>query len=111
MSGAGAVTETPWGLVGVRAAGSVGATGAGVAVGFDWSAVNFEGLTGARGESMRPAAEYRSPNFHTPGEISTFNTGIIYPEWNLLAEPQCVLLRSNRMPNDSVTFGSLRIRK
>jgi outer membrane usher protein len=31
---------------------------------------------------MRLAAEYRSPNFHTPGEISTFDTGIIYPEWN-----------------------------
>jgi outer membrane usher protein len=53
-----------------------------MAASLDWSAVNFQGLTGSRGETARIFAEYRSPNFHTPGDISTAATGIIYPEWN-----------------------------
>jgi outer membrane usher protein len=44
MAGTGAVTETPWGLVGVRAAGSAGETGAGFALGLDWSLRQFPGF-------------------------------------------------------------------
>jgi outer membrane usher protein len=28
------------------------------------------------------SSEYRSRDFHTPGEINTLTTGVIYPEWN-----------------------------
>jgi outer membrane usher protein len=46
------------------------------------ASVNFQGLTGERGESVRLSSEYRSRDFHTPGEINTLTTGVIYPEWN-----------------------------
>jgi outer membrane usher protein len=82
MAGVGLVTQSRWGLIGLRAAGSLGDTGAGLAASLDWSAVNFQGLTGHRGETARLFAEYRSPDFHTPGEISTEASGIIYPQWN-----------------------------
>jgi len=82
MAGAGITTDSGWGLVGLRGAISVGEAGAGMAAGVDWTTVNFHGLTQAGGESFRFAAEYRSPNFHTAGEIDTVATGIIFPQWN-----------------------------
>jgi outer membrane usher protein len=82
MAGTGIITDTPWGLFGVRGAASAGEWGAGFAAGLDWSAINIRGFTHAGGESFRLAAEYRSPDFHTAGEINTATTGIIFPEWN-----------------------------
>ena len=82
MAGVGGVTQTGWGLIGLRGAGSYGETGAGMAASLDWSAVNFQGLTGSRGETARIFAEYLEPELSHPGDISTAATGIIYPEWN-----------------------------
>jgi outer membrane usher protein len=82
MAGAGIITDSGWGLVGLRGAASVSDAGAGIAAGLDWSTVNFHGLTQSGGESFRFAAEYRSPGFHTAGDINTAATGIIFPQWN-----------------------------
>lgn len=82
MAGVGITTDSPWGLFGVRGAGSGGDAGMGYAAGLDWSAVNIRALTSTGGESLHVAAEYRSPQFHTAGEINTFATGIVYPLWN-----------------------------
>ena len=82
MVGAGMLVDTGFGLVNARAAVSWGEFGEGIALGADWSVVNFEGLTAARGESFRFSSEYHSPNFHSPGDIDTTQTGVIFPEWN-----------------------------
>lgn len=82
MGGAGLITDLPWGLIGLRGAASVGDAGGGFAAGIDWSAINFHGFAPRGGESFHLAVEYRSPEFHTAGEISTAATGILFPQWN-----------------------------
>ncbi|HVX35874.1 MAG TPA: fimbria/pilus outer membrane usher protein [Hyphomicrobium sp.] len=82
MAGAGILTDFASGLIGMRGAASVGDSGSGMAVGLDWSTTNFHEFTQGGGESIRLAAEYRSPDFRTAGDIDTALTGIIYPQWN-----------------------------
>ncbi|MBS0252178.1 MAG: fimbrial biogenesis outer membrane usher protein [Proteobacteria bacterium] len=82
MAGTGALIDTGLGLVNLRTAMSGGRPGSGVALGLDWSVVNFAGLFAARGESFRLSSEYRSPHFYSPGDIDTADTGIAFPEWN-----------------------------
>ncbi|WP_144061138.1 fimbria/pilus outer membrane usher protein [Hyphomicrobium denitrificans] len=82
MAGAGVLTDFASGLIGIRGAASTGDAGSGIAVGLDWSTTNFHGFMQGGGESIRLAAEYRSPDFHTAGNIDTALTGIIYPQWN-----------------------------
>jgi outer membrane usher protein len=82
MAGAGILTNFASGLIAIRGAASVGDAGSGIAVGLDWSTTNFHGFMQGGGESVRLAAEYRSPDFHTAGDIDTALTGIIYPQWN-----------------------------
>jgi outer membrane usher protein len=71
MGGLGATTQTPWGIFGFGGAASAGEFGAGGEANIDWSLVNFTGFSGRRGESVRVAVEYRSPDFHAPGELVT----------------------------------------
>ncbi|WP_414462529.1 fimbrial biogenesis outer membrane usher protein [Hyphomicrobium sp. DY-1] len=82
MAGTGALVDTSIGLVNLRTAMSAGQPGIGAAFGLDWSVVNFAGLLAASGESFRFSSEYRSPHFHSPGDINTADTGILFPEWN-----------------------------
>lgn len=82
MAGSGIITDPGFGLIGLRGAVSTGETGTGFAAGVDWSTINFHGLTQGGGESFRLAADYRSREFHTAGEINTAAKGIIFPQWN-----------------------------
>lgn len=82
MAGSGVITDFGLGLIGLRGAASMGEAGVGVAAGVDWNAINFHGFMQGGGESFRLAAEYRSRDFHTAGEIDTAATGIILPQWN-----------------------------
>lgn len=81
-AGGGVLSGTPWGIVGLFGAASTSAAGAGAAADFYWDLVNFEGLTGARGESLHFDARLRSTDFHLPGDFLTVATGILYPETN-----------------------------
>ncbi len=77
MGGGGVVTQTLLGVFGLRGALSTGEFGTGFSAAFDWSVINFRGLTGNRGESFRVSAEYRSAHFQAPGDIVTTADGII----------------------------------
>jgi outer membrane usher protein len=77
MGGGGVVTQTLLGVFGLRGALSTGEFGTGFSAAFDWSVINFRGLTGNRGESFRISAEYRSAHFQAPGDIVTTADGII----------------------------------
>jgi outer membrane usher protein len=82
MGGLGADFETPIGIFALHGAGSTSSSGAGAGVNADWSLSNFSGLTAERKESLNVEAEYRSTNFHTPGEFLNGADGILYPEYN-----------------------------
>ncbi len=82
MGGVGFDLETGLGLIGLHGAGSTGAPGSGIAADFVWSLTSFKGLTDERSESLHVNAEYRSTDFHTPGEFLDGADGIIYPEFN-----------------------------
>lgn len=82
MGGAGGVTQTPWGVFGIEVALSSGSDGNGVAANISYDLLNFSGLLAERKESLRLAAEYRSRDFHRPGDFLTTATGILYPEFN-----------------------------
>ena len=82
MGGLGSIVRTPWGIVGLYGAASACDAGFGGAVNLDWSVTNFTGIASERGESMRFSAEFRSADFHAPGEFLTTASGIFYPEWN-----------------------------
>ncbi|MDX2308136.1 MAG: fimbrial biogenesis outer membrane usher protein [Hyphomicrobium sp.] len=80
MGGAGVVLGTNWGVVGLHAAYSTGAPGDGTAFSFDWRLFNFDAIGSSRRESVSFLAEYRSPDFHTPGEFLATADGIVFPE-------------------------------
>jgi len=82
MAGVGFDIKTKFGIVGVHGAGSTSNAGEGAAVDLVWSLSNFEGLSGERAESLYVNAEYRSTDFHTPGEFLNEASGIIFPEFN-----------------------------
>lgn len=85
MGGAGAIMQSPWGVFAVRGAVSGGYTGAGAAATFDWSLVNFTGITGTRGENLRLSAEYRTADYRVPGEVVTTADGLLYLQPNYRA--------------------------
>jgi len=76
-----ALRATPWGLFGLGVAASGGQLGAGAAATFNWSRINRFGWLGDR-ESMLLSAEYRTPQFHTPGEFVTSQEQVLYSELN-----------------------------
>ncbi|MEQ1577025.1 MAG: fimbria/pilus outer membrane usher protein, partial [Hyphomicrobium sp.] len=82
MGGVGVAIDTNLGIVGLHGAGSKGSAGTGVAADLTWSLANFKGFTEERGESLHFNAEYRSTDFHTPGESLNGADGILYPEFN-----------------------------
>ena len=82
MAGSGLDIETKFGIVGIHGAGSSGSYGSGGAADLDWSLSNFKGLSDERSENLHLSAEYRSTNFHTPGEALNTASGILYPEFN-----------------------------
>lgn len=85
MTGGGGIVQTPWGVFGLRGAMSAGDPGIGAFVAFDWSLVNFVGLTGLRGENLRFSVEYRSPDFRVPGEVivTADNLPFLRPNYHL----------------------------
>ncbi|MGE0055169.1 MAG: fimbria/pilus outer membrane usher protein [Hyphomicrobium sp.] len=82
LGGGGGDLGTPFGLFGLNASVSTSAPGIGLAVDFDWSLVNANIVSQMAAESLFFAAEYRSENFHTPGEFLTEANGILFPEFN-----------------------------
>lgn len=84
MGGGGAVMQSPWGVFAFRGALS-GGMGIGGAAAGDWSLVNFTGISGKRGETVRLSAEYRTPDFHSPGEVATTADGNLHLQPNYRA--------------------------
>lgn len=82
VAGLGFLMQSPWGVFGLKGAGSWGAAGPGAALDAHWDLVNFNGVLGKGGESLRLSAELRSSDFHTSGEYYDTQTGILYPEFN-----------------------------
>jgi outer membrane usher protein len=85
MIGAGALTGTPWGVLGVQTAFSQSSAGEGYAISVNWDLLRFRGLLSdiADGrESLRLSAEYRSRDFRLPGDFLTTASGLIYPQFN-----------------------------
>ncbi|MEQ1697538.1 MAG: fimbrial biogenesis outer membrane usher protein [Hyphomicrobiaceae bacterium] len=82
MGSIGAIASTPWGVFGLQSAASTGTWGTGLAVDANYDLINFRGLMAERGESVHLGAEYRSREFHRPGDRFTTATGILYPEFN-----------------------------
>jgi outer membrane usher protein len=82
MGGVGADFETAAGMFGLHAAASTGTPGNGAAANADWSLSNFNGITTSLRENLNANAEYRSPDFHTPGEFLNGADGIVYSEFN-----------------------------
>lgn len=78
MAGAGALLQSPFGYFALKPAFSHSDAGTGFAFDFDWSLINFAGITGRR-ESFRFSADYRSEHFRTPGEYSVTANGFYYP--------------------------------
>lgn len=82
MGGAGLKTSTPIGVFGLGGAASTGTFGTGWAADAAWDMINFTGLLSQKGENFTLSAEYRSHDFHRPGDIYATSTGILYPEFN-----------------------------
>ncbi len=82
MGSAGAITATSWGVFGLQTAASTGAWGTGFAADASYDLINFRGLLAGRAESLHLEAEYRSREFHRPGDLFTTASGILYPEFN-----------------------------
>jgi outer membrane usher protein len=82
MGGGGFDFGTPWGLFGIDTGVSSGDPGTGVAVDLKWSLVNFGAFAAGRNEALFASAEYRSTDFHRPGEVLGAADGILYPEFN-----------------------------
>ncbi len=82
MGSIGAISSTPWGVFGLQAASSTGSWGTGVAADASYDLINFRGLMAERGQSLHLGAEYRSREFHRPGDLFTTASGILYPEFN-----------------------------
>lgn len=82
MAGLGANLGTNLGIFSLTGAFSTSDAGAGAAANFNWRLVNFSGLLNDASESLYADAEYRSTDFHTPGEFLTTAGGILYPEYN-----------------------------
>ena len=82
MGSTGVTSATPWGVFGLLGASSLGQFGTGAALDANWDLINFGGLLAERGESLHLSAEYRSHDFHRPGDLFTTATGILYPEFN-----------------------------
>ncbi|MBX9924897.1 MAG: fimbrial biogenesis outer membrane usher protein, partial [Hyphomicrobiaceae bacterium] len=62
--------------------GGSGGRSLGYAADISWDLVNYRGLLSAQSESLRLAAEYRSPEFFRPGQLASLASGIYYPEYN-----------------------------
>ena len=82
MGGIGLDIETKLGVVGLHGAASAGSSKNGIAADASWSMANFSGLSAQRGENLNLSAEYRSTDFHTPGEFLNGADGILFPEFN-----------------------------
>lgn len=82
MGGGGIDFGTAWGVFGLHVAASTGGSGTGVAADLDWRLVNFKGLSGTSEENLVASAEYRSADFHTPGEFLSSADGILFPEYD-----------------------------
>lgn len=80
-AGADALRATPWGLFGFGAAASTGELGTGAAATLTWSRINVHGLFGDR-DSVIVSGEYRSPQFHTPGEFVTTQQQVLLSQLN-----------------------------
>lgn len=86
MGGLSLAMVTPLGFLGVQGAVSQSLSGVGYAANLNYDLVNFGGLmsqmTGEH-ESLRLGAEYRSPEFRTPGDfLPVVTTGNLYPQNN-----------------------------
>ena len=82
MGGVGADFQTLFGVFGLHGAGSMSSATQGAAANFDWSLSNFSGLAEDRRENLNFSAEFRSTDFHTPGEFLNGADGILYSEFN-----------------------------
>lgn len=82
MGGLAFVVGTDLGVFNIGGAVSDSSSGTGAAASFAWNLANFSGLLGEKTESFFVGAEYRSTDFHTPGEYLSTATGILYPEFN-----------------------------
>lgn len=82
MGGATVVAQSPWGVFTVQGAASTGKWGTGFAAEASWDLANFRGMISPKSESLRLSAEYRSTDFHRPGDLTAIATGILYPEFN-----------------------------
>lgn len=82
MGGLAFVVGTDLGIFNIGGAVSDSDEGQGAAASFSWNLANFSGLLGEKTESLFVGAEYRSTDFHTPGEYLSTSTGILYPEYN-----------------------------
>ena len=82
MAGFGATVGTDWGKFSAHTAASSSTAGAGVAADLGWSLSDTNGIFSDRSESMFLDAEYRSTDFHTPGEYLEAASGLLYPEFN-----------------------------
>lgn len=82
MGGATVVAQSPWGVFTLQGAASTGKWGTGFAAEAAWDLANFRGMISPKSESVRLSAEYRSTDFHRPGDLTSIATGILYPEFN-----------------------------
>lgn len=82
MGGATIIAQSPWGVFTVQGAASTGKWGTGFAAEAAWDLSNFRGMISPKSESIRLSAEYRSTDFHRPGDLTSIATGILYPEFN-----------------------------
>src|SRR5206468_3331539 len=73
---------TPWGIFDAGVATSGGELGFGGALDLNWALINFSGLLAERKESILVSAEYRTPDFHTPGEFVTSPANVLFSELN-----------------------------
>lgn len=81
-AGGGAITQTPWGVFAFVGAISNGTNGTGFAADASWDLINVKSLFNERKGSFRLSGEYRSTNFHRPGDFLSTQTGILYPGCN-----------------------------
>lgn len=83
MAGGGIDFGTAFGVFGLHVAASRSASGEnGAAFDFDYRLLNFAGIGAAREESLAISAEYRSTDFHKPGEFLSTASGILLPEYD-----------------------------
>ena len=75
LFGAGAFARTVWGVWGVQPSLSAGQSRLGFASNVTWDLVGFRGRIAER-ESLQFAADFRTPHFRQPGDMTDFSGGI-----------------------------------